>query len=83
MLEVANIILNQHSCRLHQAFEIVSFGVKYSADRARTRLLQIPLVSIQIGSVSSGRSFILLLEKFSGADYIKVASEWLKHPRKV
>ena len=33
-----------------------------------------PLVSVRIGSVSSGRSFILLLEKFSGADYIKVAS---------
>ena len=46
----------------------------YSANRAITRLLQMPLVSVRIGRASSGTSFTILLEKFSGTDYLKMAS---------
>ena len=74
MLQVATVILDQRFCKHHQAFEIVSPTVKYSANRAITKLLQMPLVSVRIGCASSGTSFTLLLEMFSGTDYLKMAS---------
>ena len=74
MIQVATIILEHNFCKLHQAFEIVSPTVKYSASRAITKLLQMPLVSVRIGSASSGVSFTILLERFLGTDYVKMAS---------
>ena len=74
MLQVATVILDQTFCKHHQAFEIVSPTVKYSSNRAITKLLQMPLVSVRIGCASSGTSFTLLLEMFSGTDYLKMVS---------
>ena len=72
MLRVAMIILEQNFCKLRKAFEIVSPTVKYSAKRAITKLLQMPLVSVRIGRPSSGMSFTILLEMFAGTDYLKL-----------
>ena len=57
---------------LRKAFDIVSPTVKYSAKRAITKFLQMPLVSVRICRPSSGMSFTILLEMFAGTDYLKM-----------
>ena len=74
LIQVAHILLEQNYCKLRRAFEIVSPTIKYEVSKAIQKLLQIPLVSVQIGSASSGVSFTILLEKFVGTDYLKMAS---------
>lgn len=74
MMQVAKIVLEHSFCRLCQAFKVVSPTVRYSTSRAITKLLQMPLVAVQIGNASSGTSFTILLEKFQGTDYFKMAS---------
>ena len=71
MLHVASIILNEGYCLLSYAFSIVSPSVKYTPDRARSRLLQMPLVAVCVGSPSSGQSFTILMECVKGCDYAK------------
>ena len=41
---------------------------------ARRLLLQMPLVSICIGSPKAGHSFSILMEKLSGTDHSRIAS---------
>ena len=74
MIKVATIILDQNFCHLHEAFEVVSPKVKYSADRAITKLLQMPLAAVRIGEPQGGVSFTIILERFPGTDYLKMAS---------
>lgn len=46
----------------------------YTAERARNKLLQMPLVTIRIGDPNTGHSFTILMEKFSGTDYSKLGA---------
>ena len=71
MITVAQSVLEDGYCLLSNAFSIVSPGVKYSAEKARRKLLQMPLVSICIGNPAKGKSFMVLLEHIEGVDYSK------------
>ena len=73
MLQVATTVLQEGFCLLSSAFKTVSPTVKYQTDTARRLLLQMPLVSVRVGSPSSGKSFIVLIEKFQGTDFTKVS----------
>ena len=72
MLKVANTILEQGYCTLSDAFRLASPTVKYTAEHARRKLLQMPLVCIRIGDPSKGQSFSILMERFPGTDYTKL-----------
>ena len=50
----------------------MSPGVAYTAERARRKLLQMPLVAVHIGNPAKGQSYSILMEKFSGVDYSKM-----------
>ena len=52
---------------------IVSPEVKYTAERARRKLLQMPLVSICVGDPSKDKAFTILLEHCHGVDYSKMS----------
>ena len=71
---VANIILQENFCHISETFKMVSPDTKYTAMIARRVLLQLPLVSIRVGKPSNGNSFTVLMEKFQGMDYSKLAS---------
>ena len=84
MLQVAQLVLSEGYCSLPHAFNIVSPEVKYTAERARRKLLQMPLVSICVGDLSKGKAFTILLEHCHGVDYSKMSMvEWsvLVQPR--
>lgn len=70
-LKVIEIVYEQGYCILSEAYKLVSEVVKYTAERARNKLLQMPLVAIRIGDPDTGYSFTVLVEKFSGTDYSK------------
>ena len=72
MLKVANIVLEQGYCTLSDAFRSTSPMVKYMAEHARRKMLQMPLTYIRIGDPSKGQSFSILMEKFPGTDYAKL-----------
>ena len=65
MLQVATTVFQEGFCVLSSAFKTVSPTVKYQTDTARRLLLQMPLVSVRVGSPSSGKSFIVLIGKIS------------------
>ena len=48
MLKVGNIVLEQGYCTLPDAFQLASPTVKYTAERARRKLLQMPLACIRV-----------------------------------
>lgn len=73
MLQVAQLVLSEGYCSLPHAFNIVSPEVKYTAERARRKLLQMPLVSICVGDPSKGKAFTILLEHCHGVDYSKMS----------
>ena len=73
MLTVAQIVLDNGYCMLSEAFKTVSPEVKYTAEHARRKLLQMPLVSINIGEQNSGKSFAILMEKYPDTDYLKIS----------
>lgn len=58
-------------CVLSNAFNIVASMKTYTAEHARSLLLQMPLVSVRIGKPETGYSFSILMEKFPGTDYSK------------
>ena len=72
LLMVGKTVLEQGYCSLSEAFKLASQGVKYTAEHARRKFLQMPLVSIRIGDPSRGQSFSILMEMFPGMDYSKV-----------
>jgi len=60
-------------CTLHQAFDMTSANIPYVTNRAKQKLLQLPLAAIQIGKPGSGTAFTLLLEHYHGVDYKKMS----------
>ena len=54
------------------AFSIVCPDVIYAPDRARSRLLEMPLLTMCVGSPLSGQSFTILMEYTKGCDYAKI-----------
>lgn len=69
MLQVAVTVLEQGYILLPCAFRIVSSEVSYTAERARRKLLQMPLVSIRVGDPGKGTSFTILMEHCIGVNY--------------
>ena len=72
MIIVGKAVLEQGYCILEEAFKLASPSVKYTAEHARRKFSQMPLISIHIGDPSSRQSFSILMEKFAGMDYSKV-----------
>ena len=72
MLQVAKTVLNSGYCTLPDAFKVVSPNVAYNAERARRKLLHMPLV-VRVGQPESGQSMTSLLEFFSQVDYTKIS----------
>lgn len=72
MLKVANVVLEQGYCTLSEAFKLASPMVKYTAEHARRKLLQMPLICIRIGDPQKGQSCSILMEKFPGTNYSKL-----------
>ena len=50
LLKVADIILKEGACPLRQAFELTSPGMAYDTEKARRKLLVMPLASIRMGA---------------------------------
>ena len=73
VLSVAEVIVKEGSCILKDTYELVSPCVKYTTERARRMLIQMPIVSIRIGRPVVGLSYTLLLERCLGVDYSKVS----------
>ena len=46
LLKVANIVLKEGVCPLRQAFELTFPGVTYDTEKARRKLLQMPLATV-------------------------------------
>ena len=57
ILTVAEIVLAEGYVNLSRAFSMVAPNAKYTAEKARRRLLRMPLVSICIGDSTKGMSF--------------------------
>ena len=72
LIEVGKVILDKGYCNLSDAFRRTSPTVKYSAEHARRKFLQMPLISVCIGDPAKGQSFSILMEKISGMDYSKI-----------
>ena len=72
LITVGNTVLEKGYCVLSEAFNETSPSVKYKADHARRKFLQMPLVTIHIGDPARGQSFSILMEMFSGMDYSKM-----------
>ena len=56
MLHVASCIIEHGFLSLSSAFAVASPGVSYTAEHARSKLLQLPVVSVRIGNPLEGRS---------------------------
>ena len=76
MLYVAQLIVKDGLCTLHEACKFVCPNVKYVAVRSRSKLLHMPLVSLLHGTPASGRAVSYLVEKSHGTDYVKMATLW-------
>ena len=72
LLKVGNAILEKGYCTLSEAFRLASPNVMYTAERARRKLLQMPLAALCIGDPQKGRSFSILMEMFPGVDYSRM-----------
>lgn len=73
-------LLSVGSCILEEGFMLLSIAFKqafpnqtYKSDIAILCLLQMPLVSVRIGTPESGRAAWFLIEHIEGVDYIKFA----------
>lgn len=73
MLAVAELVLAEGYVPLSRAFSIVSPNTKYTAEKARRRLLQMPLASLCIGDPRKGMSFTIIMEQCHGTDYSKMS----------
>ena len=72
ILQVAQALAKHGYMSLSAAFNIVSPGIRYSAERARSKLLKLPLVAVRIGNPSDGNAYSVLLEMTQGTDYSKI-----------
>jgi len=73
LLKVAQTVLKDGFCTLRQAFDMTSANIPYDTNRAKQKLLQLPLAAIQIGKPGSGTAFTLLLEHYHCVDYNKMS----------
>ncbi len=69
LLISANSILENGSGILSEIFRKAFPGTKYTAEVAKRRFLQMPLVTILVGDPSSGRSLTYLIESQHGTNY--------------
>ena len=69
LLNIAQTVIDDGYVVLSEAFCNAFPGVKYSAEVAWLKLLQMPLVSIVVGIPSTGRSLSYLLECQMGVNY--------------
>ena len=72
LITVGKVILDKGYCILSKAFKQASPTVKYTAERARQKFLQMPLVAVRVGDPEKGHSFSILMEMLSGMDYSKI-----------
>ena len=72
-LQVGQFIIDHGLCSLSTAFNITSPSVQYTSERARRKLLQMPLVAILIGDPKLGLSSYVLMEHIPSFDYTKLA----------
>ena len=68
MLQVASIVYKEGYCTLSEAFSIVSPDVKYTAQHARSKLLQMPLACLRV-DFTSGVSQCFLAEHHPSLNY--------------
>lgn len=69
LLTVAQQVVDNGHAVMSASFQNAFPKVKYSAEVARRRLLQMPLVSIVVGNPSTGTSLTFLLESQISVDY--------------
>ena len=69
---VGRSVLEEGYCILSEAFRLAPPRVKYTAEHARRKFLQMPLVAVRIGDPTRGQSFSSLMEMFPGIDYSKM-----------
>ena len=74
MLTVAELVKTEGYIQLSRAFNIVSPNIKYTAEKARRRLLKIPLASLCIGDPTKGMSSTIVMEQHYGVDYSMMSS---------
>lgn len=72
LVVVGQSVLNNGYCVLSDAFRLVSPLVKYTAEHAIRKFLQMLLVCVRIGDPTKGLSFSILMERFPGLDYSKI-----------
>ena len=72
LITVGKVILEKGYCIMSEAFRQLSPGIIYSAEHARKKFLQKPLVAIRVGDPAKGKSFSILMEKVFGMDYSKI-----------
>ena len=69
LLSVANCIVKNGFITMSKAFHEAFPGIKYTAEVARQRFLQMPLVCIVVGYQKSGQSLSYLIENYSDMNY--------------
>ncbi len=74
ILQVARTVHEQGYCTLSKAFSMAAPDKEYTAERARSLLLQMPLVSVRMGDPAKGNSFSILMELYPGTDYAKMGT---------
>ena len=72
-LSIASIILKNGYHSLREGFTVVYPRVPYDTEKAKRKLLVMPLACIRIRQPSGGKAFNLLLELMPAVDYSKIA----------
>ena len=81
LLQAAQIILDNIICSLSFVFKSVYPESTYNSEAAKSRILQLPVVAVRIGSPSSGISEISVMEHMSGVDYVKLRTILSVNPK--
>ena len=84
LLKVADAILKEGYVTLQEAYRLVSPNAKYDTEKAKRKLLQLPIASIRIGQAASGTAFTILMEYHQSVQYDKLSamiSSLLKRPQ--
>ena len=63
------ILMYDHMYSLRDVFSSSFPGVTYTADNAKRKLLQMPLVAMRLGQPSTGKSKTVVMEKFSLSEF--------------
>ena len=74
MVKAANVILHEGYTMLSVAFQLASPTVACTTERAKRKLLQMPLMCILIGDPSKGNSHYILMEHIPGANNAKLSA---------